>query len=50
MVLFNIVVDESWYALVKLLSHAKGRLLGKEIERFEGEASVKKNINQTRSR
>lgn len=24
MVLFDIVVDESWYALVKLLSHADG--------------------------
>jgi hypothetical protein len=47
-ILFDIVIDESWYALVELLSHAKGRLLGEgNIERFEGEASVtKKYINQ----
>jgi hypothetical protein len=24
MILFDIVIDESWYALVKLLSHADG--------------------------
>ena len=44
MVLFDIVVDESWYALVKLLSHAEENgLRGKEGEKTRASKTKEKN-------
>jgi hypothetical protein len=35
MVIFDIVVNESWYALVELFPHAEGVLASFEVERRE---------------
>ena len=43
MVLFDIVVDESWYALVKLLSHTEGiACVGRKERKSERQKQRKK--------
>ena len=46
MILFDIVIDESWYALVKLLSHAEG--IACVRGKGERKASVKKKIKRSK--
>lgn len=40
MVLFDIIVDENWNTLVKLLPHAEGGAEMKEVKKFMGGLNI----------